>query len=143
MIDKRIITRALQNWTDYKEIAVKRNDATPTANAKKLVSTLKKVAKQTDEFQVVSVNSSDYYGEETAILLASPGEEAIDGVAKVVEYFSKSIGYKINRKEMSYDAYDAKAIYTLENTESFCSMYSFYDEFKGIILMLVKLRENV
>lgn len=151
MINKKHITRALREWEDYDKISIDKGNVTEilTDNAKKLLNLLKKNA-EIGDYEIIHTRSSNAHGDETTILLASYCDYSFQQaviVDKILSKFCKSIGYKRNKKKMFYDNFNVQAIYTLKDTESFCSYYTNKDYVEDgdfeVFLILVKLRENI
>lgn len=135
------VTRALKNWQDYKEIRVS-GDSKSTANAEKLIALFTKVAGQ-GTFEIARVDSSNWYGRETGILIMYKTPEAFAEIKKLFKEFCESLGYKYSRSGTMFDAYSANAVYELENTQNFAGIYRnpTPDKDLGIELVLLKLRE--
>lgn len=135
------VTRALQNWQDYKDIRVS-GDFKPTFNAKRLIALFTKATEQ-GTFKIARVDSSNWYGRETGILLIYKTPEAFAEIKKLFKEFCESLGYKYSRSGTMFDAYSANAVYELENTQNFAGIYRnpTPDKDLGIELVLLKLRE--
>lgn len=115
------VMEALKNWQDYKNIRVS-GDCKPTTNAEKLIALFTKATGQ-GTFKIARVDSGNWYGRETGILLIYKAPEAFIEIKKLFKEFCESLGYKYSRSSTMFNAKSAEAVYDLENTQNFCGLY--------------------
>lgn len=135
------VTEALKNWQDYKNIRVF-GDYRPTANAEKLIALFTKATGQ-GTFKIARVDSGNWYGRETGILLIYKTPEAFVEIKKLFKEFCESLGYKYSRSSTMFNAKSAEAVYDLENTQNFCGLYKNpqRDKYLNLDIVFIKLVE--
>lgn len=135
------VTEALKNWQDYKNIRVS-GDYKPTVNAEKLIALFTKATGQ-GTFKIARVDSANWYGRETGILMIYKAPEAFVEIKKLFKEFCESLGYKYSRSSTMFNARSAEAVYDLENTQNFCGLYRNpqRDKYLNLDIVFIKLVE--
>lgn len=135
------VTEALKNWQDYKNIRVS-GDSKPTVNAEKLIALFTKATGQ-GTFKIARVDSGNWYGRETGILMIYKAPEAFVEIKKLFKEFCESLGYKYSRSSTMFNARSAEAVYDLENTQNFCGLYRNpqRDKYLNLDIVFIKLVE--